>query len=37
MSGGVLSILCSSAVGANNPKLAGIYLQVCFPCTSDLY
>lgn len=30
MSGGVLSILCSSAVGANNPKLAGIYLQVSY-------
>jgi multidrug resistance protein, MATE family len=26
----VLSILCSSAVGAGNPKLAGIYLQVSY-------
>jgi multidrug resistance protein, MATE family len=28
--GGILSILCGSAVGAGNPKLAGIYLQVSY-------
>ena len=28
--GGILSVLCSSAVGAGNPKLAGIYLQVSY-------
>jgi multidrug resistance protein, MATE family len=32
MQGGILSVLCSSAVGANNPKLAGIYLQVSYYC-----
>jgi Na+-driven multidrug efflux pump len=30
LSGSVLSILGSSAVGAYNPKLAGIYLQVSY-------
>jgi multidrug resistance protein, MATE family len=28
--GGILSVLCGSAVGAGNPKLAGIYLQVSY-------
>lgn len=28
--GGVLGVLCGSAVGAGNPKLAGIYLQVSY-------
>jgi multidrug resistance protein, MATE family len=28
--GRVLSVLCGSAVGAGNPKLAGIYLQVSY-------
>lgn len=28
--GRVLSILCGSAIGAGNPKLAGIYLQVSY-------
>ncbi|CAB9509676.1 toxin extrusion protein 1 [Seminavis robusta] len=28
--GRILSVLCGAAVGANNPKLAGIYLQVSY-------
>jgi multidrug resistance protein, MATE family len=32
MNGGVLNVLCSAAIGANNPKLAGIYLQVSYFC-----
>ena len=28
--GRILSVLCSSSIGAGNPKLAGIYLQVSY-------
>lgn len=28
--GRILSVLCGAAVGAGNPKLAGIYLQVSY-------
>lgn len=34
--GRVLSVLCGSAVGAGNPKLAGIYLQVSYYVLSYL-
>jgi MATE family multidrug resistance protein len=30
LQGRILSVLCGSAVGAGNPKLAGIYLQVSY-------